>query len=219
MVSKDAARLGILRRAKFPSKPPIIRYRDVRATVTAFLSDFRRDVQRLTQAEDLFSQRASDNSLSSLRQDDARQSIEVLHAVQAMANVLNPYRFSAAPREQPSLVIAGVEVSVRLDLLAHGSTRGMDTVGGVILRLTQADTETNVAKDKRREMGLVAASLARMHMERNNLTEGQVANRLCMAIDIRQGEVFSAPASSARRMADIEIACQFISAAWPSIAR
>lgn len=66
-------------------------------------------------------------------------------------------------------------------------------------------------------MGLYVATVARMHIEQGFSPGAQIANRLCMAIDIRHGEVFAAPASSTRRIAEIENACRFIAALWPTL--
>jgi hypothetical protein len=217
MVSSDTARISIIRRTKFPKPPPIIRYRDVRAPVVAYLSDIRRDVQVLLAAECMFSQRTQDSSLGPLRQDDARQSIEVIRSLQAMQNKIGAFRFSEASQEQPQLQVSGVIVSVRLDLLVHGASRGTNQIGGAILRFTQDDADTEGAKSRRRDMGMYVAALARMHLERNFTFDAPIANRLCMSIDIRHGECFASAASNARRVSDIENACRFIAATWPSV--
>jgi hypothetical protein len=104
--------------------PPITRYRGVRPLVVSFLADLRRDVEVLVNAERMFEQRSHDSSLGTLRQDDARQSIEVLHSVQAMQNKIGSSRFTAAPQIQGQLLVSGVIVSVRLDLFVHGASNG-----------------------------------------------------------------------------------------------
>ncbi len=217
MVSSDTARVGIIRRAKNPSVPPIIRYRDVRPVVCAFLADSTRNVNLLVVAEETFNQRAEDSAVSVLRQDDARNSIEVLHALQGMANQLAPFQFGLAPRRQPKLDLAGVEVSTYADLLVTGRIRGEDHSGAAILRLTQDDAETEPARTKRREMGFYVASLARIHAEQN-LNQGiPIANRLCMSIDVQHRECFRSPDSNTRRMNDLENACRFIAAMWDAV--
>ena len=159
-------------------------------------------------------QRAEDPSESSLRQDDARQSIEVLHAIQRMRNQLGPFEFTAAPVEQSRLRLADIEVSVRADLLVLGASRGQDQVGAAVLRMTQDDAETETARSRRREMGLYVATLARLHVDQNITTPRTVSNRLCMSIDVQHGELFQAPESNTRRMNDLENACRFIAAMW-----
>ncbi|MFT0876458.1 hypothetical protein VRZ08_07835 [Rhodopseudomonas sp. G2_2311] len=217
MVSSETARIGIVRRAKAPQIPPIIRYRDARGPICAFLTDLRRDVNPLVVAEQMFTQRMSDPSESALRQDDARQSIEVLNAVQRMRNQLAPYEFVPAPADQNRLTLGGVEVSVRADLLVYGSSRGTNLIGAAVLRMTQDDADSDAARSKRREMGLYVATLARLHIEQNISSDRQVANRLCMSIDVQHGELFAAPDANTRRMNDIENACRFIAALWPQV--
>jgi hypothetical protein len=217
MVSSDTARVGIIRRAKHPQTPPIIRYRDARGPICAYLTDSNRGVNPIVAAEEMLRQRAEDPSESSLRQDDARQSIEVLHAIQRMRNQLGPFEFTAAPVEQGRLRLADVEVSVRADLLVLGASRGQDQVGAAVLRMTQDDAETETARSRRREMGLYVATLARLHVDQNITTPRTVSNRLCMSIDVQHGELFQAPESNTRRMNDLENACRFIAAMWGQV--
>lgn len=214
MVSSETARMGIIRRAREPGKPPIIRYRDARGPICTYLADARRSVNPLVTAERMFQQRAEDASVSTLKQDDARQSIEVLHAVQGMANQLATYDFELAPSRQGKLQLGGVEVSVRADLLVMGRGRGEDQIGAAILRMTQDDSATDEARVRRREMGLYVATLAKQHLEQNIATNRTPANRLCMSIDVQHGEVFVTPNANARRLSDLEAACRVIAALW-----
>jgi len=216
MVSSDTARVGIVRRAKNPIRPPIIRYRDARGPICAYLTDMNRGLNPLISAEQLFEQRMNDTSESTLRQDDARNSIEVLHGIQRMRNQLGAFQFQDAPSRQPKLIIEGVEVSIHADLIVVGSNRAGDhLVGAAILRMTQSDTTSDVAVARRREMGLYVATLARAHVETNLAGNRTTASRLCMSIDVQHGEVFVAPPSVTRRMNDISNACRFIAALWP----
>lgn len=217
MVSSETAKLGIIKRAKNPIVPPIARYKDVRPVVCAFLSDDNRSLKLLTEAEQSFAQKKDDASLSDLRQDDARASILVLHGLQGMGNQLAAFTFKGAPHSQPKLVIAGVDVSVRVDLQVTMAIKGVEHAGAAVLRMTQDDAATDAAKAKRRDMGLYVATMVRKHIDQNLKPNLPVSNRLCMSLDIQHGEVFQAPDSNARRMNDLDAACRFISAVWDSI--
>lgn len=217
MVSSETARLGIIRRAKFPQVPPIIRYRDVRPVVCAYLSDDTRNVNPLVVAEQMFEQRLNDTSESALRQDDARASIGVIQAVQGMRNALASYTFRNAATTQPKLGLSGVDISVRADLTATSPIRGQEHAGAAILRLTQDDAATDAARSRRREMGLYVATLIRMHVDQNMPTRLPISNRLCISIDIQHGEIFQAPDSNTRRTNDLTSACRIIAAVWPTI--
>lgn len=155
--------------------------------------------------------------MSALRQDDARQSIEVMHAIQRMTNQLAQYDFQQAPQTQQKLVLADVGVSVHADLLVHGTQRGVEQVGGAILRMTQDDADTESARARRQTIGQYVATLLRLHVERNVHSNRQPANRLCLSIDVQHGEAFVCPASIARRISDLENACRFIAVMWPTV--
>jgi hypothetical protein len=214
MVASFTAQMGIIRRSKHPPTAPIIRYGDVRSVICSFLTDPQRQLNRLVSAEETFLQRSTDASESTLRQDDARQSIEVLHAIQRMQNRLGPFEFITAPVRQAKLTLAEVEISVRADMLVHGASRNQEQIGAAVLRLTQDDADTDAARSKRREMGLYVATIARLHIDQNIHTERAISNRLCMSIDVQHGEMFQAPESNTRRMNDVENACRFIAAMW-----
>jgi hypothetical protein len=218
MLSSDTARIGIIRRAKHQPTAPIIRYRDVRAPLCAYLCDLRRGTQPLRTAEEMFEQRMADSSQSALMQDDARNSIEVLHAIERMRNQLGQFTFVQAPTRQAKVQLGGVEVSVKADLLVHADSRqGVPQSGAAIFRMTQDDADNDGARTKRREIGLYVATLARVHVDQNMQSARQPHNRLCMAIDVQHGEFFHAPDANTRRMSDLENACRFIAALWPTI--
>lgn len=194
----------------------MIRYSDARRAIVQHLSDPSRPLSALLSAEKLLLQRISDPSESALRQDDAQKSIEVLHQIQSMGNKLGSYNFSTADRKQEKLYIEGVEVSIFADLMVHGTKKGEDEIGAAILRMTVDDASTLAAKEKRKNMGLYVATLARLHVEENLANGIRPANRLCMSIDVMHGETFVAPAANTQRIKDIRSACKMISALWNS---
>ena len=214
MVSSDTARMGIIRRAREPRAHTVTRYKDVRDPIRLFLSDVHHNVKHLVDAEKMLEQRAIDSSVGTMRQEDALLSIEVLHAVQRMRNTLAQYNFVIAPNRQAKLSISGVDISVRADLLLHGQARGVEQIGAAVLRMTKDDATTPSAKEKRRQLGLYVATLVRLHVDQNIKSNRKPVNKLCMSIDIQHGEVFVAPAQTARRISDIENACKIIAAFW-----
>lgn len=131
-----------------------------------------------------------------------------------MANKVAPYRFELAPKRQNKLQLADVTISTYADLIARGNVRGTAHSGAAILRLTQDDAETDLAKNRRREMGLYVATLARLHADQNLQLAEPPHNRFCMSIDVQHGECFQAPESNTRRISDLESACRFIAAMW-----
>ena len=83
--------------------------------------------------------------------------------------------------------------------------------------MTQDDSSTPAAIEKRKQMGLFVATLVRMHVDQNLTGNGAPTNRLCMSVDVQRGEVFVAPNSNARRMSDLTAACTVIGLLWPTV--
>lgn len=76
MVSSTTAQLGIVKRAKTPIIPPIIRYKDARPAITAYLTDPAKKLNPLVTAEQMFQHRVADMSESTLRRDAASVTID-----------------------------------------------------------------------------------------------------------------------------------------------
>ena len=218
MVSGDTGRIGIIRRAKESTTPMRTRYRDVRTSLCNALSDAAGERRILAEAKTRFEQRADDSALSEFRRDDAAKSLEVLKAYGEMRNQLAGYDYSRPPTQQPSLVISNVEVPVTLDLLIQRSRNDIPEIGGVLLRLTQPDEdETENAAAKRRNMGLFAATLVRMHVEKHFAGNHSPAHQLCWSVDVQAREVHVAPRTFAQRVQAMESACMFIAAMWDHV--
>lgn len=217
MVSSDTGRLGIIRRAKQPQTFVVTRYRDIRDPICNFLADPARNPAILTTVENHLRQRANDPAETALRQDDARAQIEVLASLRAMAGSIGSATYLTQPANRPSsIMIEGVQVSVRLDLQVEATARGIAQVGGAILRMTQDDADTPAARDRRRDMGTYVATLARMYLDAHYQGNRTITNRLCMSIDIQHGEIFAAPTGLTQRIGNLRAACQVIAALWPT---
>lgn len=215
MIASETARHGIVRRAREPKDYVVTRYRDVRAPLCVYLVDPGHKPAVLNQAENMFIQRIADPAESDLRRDDAKQSIEVIHSMPSMLKDLAHYQFSSAPQRQKKLTIFGVEVSVRADLYVLASNNKKNQVGAAVLRMTKDDKTTPAAQDKRKQMGLYAATLIMMHMKVNNTHKNLVpVAKLCLAIDVQHGKVFATPTHHKKRVNDLQSACMTIAALW-----
>jgi len=189
------------------------RYSDARQVARAHLADLTRNGGPVVAAIQRFEQRADDPALSPFQREDARLSVDVLNHLLGMQNLTGGYAFSQAPRDQPSLSLADVEVSVNLDLLATRTRGTAEQIGGALFRFTKVDDETDTAATKRREMGMYAATLA--HMQATQIAGNRVPHhQLCLSIDVQCREVHVAPRTYAQRTRNLENACRFIAGMW-----
>lgn len=218
MVSSDTARMGIIKRAKQSGTAQRPRHKEVRNAIRAALVDPINERRLLAAAYATFEQQQNDASLSALARDDAAVSLEVLNAMAGLKNQIATHDFVYPPMKQPALMVAGVKVTVTLDVLIHGSGTNKEQIGGALFRFTQPEEEDGSrAATRRREMGIFAATLVRMQVAENFANNRTPAYPLCWSIDVQCGEIHVAHRSFQQREQNIENACRFISAMWGSV--
>jgi hypothetical protein len=134
-----------------------------------------------------------------------------------MQNQLGGFNFHTIQRKLPMLALAGVDVSVNVDLLVTRPRGNREQVGGAIFRFTKADDETEAAANRRRAMGQWAANLVQIQV-RDSLAEGRDPNyQLCLSADVQFEEVHQGTRSLTARRRDLENACRFIAAMWDEV--
>lgn len=215
MVSGDTGRIGIIRRARDSTTPPRTRYKDARTAFKAALIEPTREKSILSSARAALEQKSVDPAGTSFTRDDADKSVDAIDAFQGMRNQLAGYDYVQAPKSQRPLILAGVEVSVYCDLLIHREQKGVEQIGALLFRLTQPEEdETEKASDKRRDMGLYAATLVQMQVSANLAGNRTSLHSLCWSVDVQNSEVYVAPRTFLTRAKAIENACRFIKAMW-----
>ena len=214
MVAGETGKIGIIVRSRDAKAAAAARYSDVRDAIKGYLCNPARTSRTLAEIGLTFEQKAADTSLGNWAREDARLSVDVLKALARMENKLAGMRFVPAPDRQAKLILAGVAVSVQLNVLTERDRAGKLEVGGVLFRLTKADDETESAAAKRHEMGAYAATLAYMQVQAGIAGNRQPHHQLCASLDIQAGDVHTAPRTYATKAKALEDACRFIAAMW-----
>lgn len=218
MVASETGKIGIIRKAKESVTPPRTRYRDARPVLRAYLSDLKRDPRSVYTARAMFEQRSEDSARSEFIRSDALNSMDVLDSILRMQNQLSGFAFESAPQRQPFLEIAGVKVSVQLDLLLTRTRGSREQIGGALFRMTRPDEdETEAAAAKRQDMGAYAATLVHMQVSENLAGNRDPYYRLCMSIDVQAEDVHIAPRTYVQRASNLTNACWFISSMWGKV--
>lgn len=214
MLAGETGRIGIIQQAREAKTAITSRYKSVRDDIAAYLCDAARTPSTLAKLQNKYAALADDLTLTSWRREDARLSVDVLASLRRMENQLGGSRFIPAPARHSPLTLAGVTVSVRLDVLAVRERAGTTEFGGVLFRMTKSDDKTDNAARKRREIGLYAATLAMMQVQALAGADRVPHHQLCASFDIQCEDVHVAPRTFATRVKDMENACRFIAALW-----
>lgn len=217
MVAGEVGKIGIVQRAKNRGGAAALRYKRLRETLRSALLHPQNARGLLGSAEETFQQISNDASQSAFARDDAEKSLDALQVYPQLANALGGLEYAAMTKKQPKLVLSGVQVSVNLDLMVvQGAEK--TGIGGLIFRLTKpGDEETESARAKRRLMGLHAATLIQMHIDRNYQFIGTVQPKLCWSVDVQSAEVFKATRRQPSKEKELEAACRMIAAIWDSV--
>jgi len=218
MLSREAGKVGIIRRAKTPPTNPIIRYQKVKDVLKRSLANPERARAILETARDSFEQELQDTALSTNSIDIAEKSIDVLDAWHTLSNQIPNCTFEIPPNRQPLLNISCVEVSVNLDLIVKSTHRNEKRVGGLIFRLTKPEEEeTDAAATKRNEMGAYVSTLVHMQVSENFVGDRIAHKSLCWSVDVQNQNIHKAPRNTQRRQNDMEAACLLIASSWDAL--
>lgn len=109
------------------------------------------------------------------------------------------------------LLVAGVRVSVRPEILLRASGRGGITRLGAL--------KIYIGKTHRlgERGGEYAATVLRRYLEEHHSDEGEVDHRLCLVLDVFDRKLHHAPRAYVRRMRDIEAACRELLLHWEDV--
>jgi hypothetical protein len=208
--STPSQRRKIVRDAKNPPAYRVNWYDGARPSIVEFMVGGMSDETILLRAIQRLSaiQPGSDHEESKLRSN-----IEALEAViESYADIdflsLTP---SAGPPAPPHLSFSNVDISVRPELLLAGTIRNQPTTGGVKIYLSKTDPLTD-------EVAAYIGCVVQSHVQQHSTPAGnQVRNTACIVYDVFQERVYSAPSATARRLSDIDAACQEIVLIWPTV--
>lgn len=206
MIASPLRRRRIAADQKRPREFIVTRYRDAVAAMVEFLAAGGNSDRIITRAiADLEAKPVS----TDFQLQDRDLSVEALESFLDTVDQLDLSGLTvrAGDSDAAPLLIGGVSVSVRPDIVVTGQNRNGGTVGCVKLYLSKSFPLNEAAG------AYIGAVLTRF-------TEGYLADdatadyRLCSVVDVFGQQVFTAPRAVQRRQNDIEAACEEIALLW-----
>lgn len=208
MIAQAARRQRIVHDQKWPSDFIVTRYKDVYSTVTSYLLSDPRDPFIIAQAiERLY------NTIPETvwQVQNTQCSAEALEAFGGYANQLDflGLHISAADPTPPYLVIEGVGISVRPEMLLTGQRRRGKPITGALKLHVSKKTPLDS------EAGEYVASLVHMFLTDVLCPADSPDPAACLVLDVFTGQAFAAPRAFKRRRENIAAACREIAVRWP----
>jgi hypothetical protein len=208
MTANAGRRERILRDQKYPPTFQVTWYHEATRAITRYLLDPDRETDILTVAEERLDQQPADG-------DNERQRLnDNATAIRSFAACCEDITFDAMTAQRPpqdsQLVIEGVTVSVRPDVILGGSHRGHESLGGVKIYLS---------KNERLDEDSASAVGALLHRYVSGQAfDGENCNvRHCTVVDVFGRTCASAPRAITRRQREIDAACREIAQRWATV--
>ena len=206
LTATPARRRQIVKEQKYPPTYQVIRYNDAEEAIAEFLLGNRdpsildrhvKTLRRATPSSDYDAQRIE-------------LCIDAIESFRELAPDLSlpGLRIKRSASDASQLRIGGVNVSVRPEVILGSASDEEGRTGLIKLYLSKS-----YSLDER--SGLYVAAVARRYAEK--YLDGAVDPDLVLVVDVFAQAVFSAPKAVKRRFADVEAACEEISARWSTV--
>jgi len=210
MQATPTRRRRILTDQKWPSDFITPLYTEAQEEIAGFIRRKSTDSTRIEEVID----RLSNGSAAT--EWHARKNGLCIDALKAFLNIapdldLSRYVIRQTHNKQPKLSMAGVEISVRPELLLKVKGKEGSTTSGAIKLCFSKNIPLNEESEK--YFGALLHNFTYWFVE----PVKTAAIRDCIIIDVFAEKVFLAPRATKRRMKELEDACREIATMWGSI--
>ncbi|MEM7532284.1 MAG: hypothetical protein AAF639_08910 [Chloroflexota bacterium] len=206
VTARPRRRRRVIHDQKYPPTFQVTRYNQAQSAMTKFLANAGEDklihdtIEALANAEpkstwDAERMRSCSKALDSFLEFYKPAMIE-------------GYEVEAGDPHPPKLEVAGVQISVRPDLILRGTDRkGNPTVGAIKLYIAKT-------KPLDEESGLIIATSVHQYIEHVSPEGTKAPLKASMVVDVFAQKIYHAPRSYISRRKDIEAACEEVARAW-----
>jgi hypothetical protein len=206
LTASPARRKRIIHDQKHPCEPQYLRYPEASAAITQFLCGGLNG-GILRDAQERFFTTVPQSEFEAQRLQLCSEALDRFAALVPKLELAGTI-ISAVGAEPPVLEVAGVTISVRPEVVLQVvDRRGENKVG--LLKLYFAKWHP---LDER--SGQYIATLLQSFAQQHLRHLGPVDPRLIRVVDVFAGTLLEAPRANARRLHDVELACEEIGALW-----
>lgn len=201
-------RKQIIHDAKYPEDVKGVRYNAVKDVIYPYLISHR-DKLQLKAALDVFSKK---KATTPWQIQDRDLSVDILNTlVDNDLKILNGCTLSYCDDDNKLLLIKGVGVSVRPDIIVSKVIKGATNKGAIKLH-TSKTFPLNVASQK------VVTGILDHYVHTHMVKSGEASNpKLAISFDLFTGILVSATGSFKSAMNRVELSCEEIALRWPTL--
>lgn len=204
--TSSGARRSIIKDQKYPEEFKTTRYEPATKGIVEYLLDPDRDEKTLIALRDKLSAQKPKN-------DNERVTLRINgEAITAFLKGIEQLKLDGlalvrGPNNAAKLAIAGVEISVRPEIMVSGIAKSGPFAAAIKLYLSRSGALTSDSA------GFLGALLSR-HVEQSAGPNASVSRAHCQIMDVFRSAVFQSPEATKKRFKEIEAACAEIRSGW-----
>lgn len=205
-------RRAILREAKYPATVMVIRYEDAYDPVIGYMTG---SVDALANGILALRRKADGEDISDFLRSNCGLCLDAIESFQSTIANLDTGKvvFRKPSQRETKLLIAGVNISVSVDMMTEEVDRGgKHRMGAAILVFSKSRKEKDMAT-RCKAVALLVYQLLRSNPKAADLCSPE----LCMAIDVFNAKIYRAGGGQARLWRTIETSCDEVNAIWPTV--
>jgi hypothetical protein len=207
LTASPRRRRSIIADQKRPKTFQTARYTEAQDAIAEFLQAGASDYTGLQKALELLRNKTPVSDWDSDRIDLCVEAIERLMDFDSF-DFLEGLCASLGSVNAPKLVVSGVSISVRPEVILRGTDKkGRSIIGAVKLYIGKSIP----LKD---DSAAYVATTLHQYVERFLENQGTVAYKNCHVLDVFAGTAFHAPKAYQARRGDINAACEEIARSW-----
>ena len=199
-----ARRRRIVQDQKDPKDFMVIRYKDAREIIVDFLSSGLENEQDALSAASRLRDEEAATSFAKQDKNASADAIEDFLDASDLINMDGMVTERVKKNTTDSMVIAGVDVSIRPDVIFKDQKTG-GIVGALKLHFSKTHPLNSTSSK-------YVATVMRVHLEKRENSE--IDPKKCYVVDVPTKNVNHAPRAYKKNMKDIEAACEEIEARW-----
>lgn len=207
-----ARRTAIISEAKYASTAVVTRYDGARDALIKHLSDATRSHHILSNAILKFQEQEAEINSTPWKKEDCRGSIEAIMKFQRSSNTMGISKLTFRPvlSKLPPFKLGGVNVSVNLSLIVERVVGGEPHVGGLIFLFSKTEKNPEIRKKRAKVSAFLIQQMAELHLH----SQGIVDPKLCLVVDVLDGQSYNAGAGNVRLGNHLEHSCREVTRGW-----
>lgn len=209
LTTSPSRRRRILMDQKYPSTFIVARYNDAENAISDFISNGLQDFSVLDVALKELDEKTVNTEWEAQTKSLNYEALDSFYDFADQIEFHDSEFVRVNKREVSSMVFDEVAISVRPEILIYRDNKNDKQIGAVKLFFSKNNSLT-------KQSGEYIASLLMRYLKEFG-EECVPSHKICCVVDVFAQQIYFAPASYKRRMADVMAACQEISAIWSKL--